>query len=45
MCLFELIFQVFGCNLVERTRRDARGGNAQFFRLGENLFVLQAELL
>ena len=41
----DLLFEVFGSNLIQRTGGDPRGGNAQFFRLGQNLFVLQAELL
>jgi hypothetical protein len=41
----ELLFEIFGGNLIERTGGDPGGGKAQFFRLGQNLFVVQAELL
>ena len=41
----ELLFEVLGRDFIQRTGCDASGGNAQLFRLGENLFVLQAELL
>jgi hypothetical protein len=41
----ELLFEVFGGNLIERAGGDPRGGKIQFFRLGQNLFVVQAELL
>ena len=41
----ELLFEVFGSNLIERAGGDPRGGKAQFFCLGQNLFVVQAELL
>jgi hypothetical protein len=43
MCLLELVFEVFGGDLIQRAGRDPCGGNAQLFRLGENFFVLQAE--
>jgi hypothetical protein len=45
MCLAELFFEVLGCDLIQRAGGDARGGNAQFLRLGEHLFVLQAKFL
>jgi hypothetical protein len=41
----ELLFEIFGSDLIERTGGDPRGGKVEFFRLGENLFVVQAELL
>jgi hypothetical protein len=44
MGLFEFIFEIRGGDLIQRTRGDPRLGNAQFFRLGQNFFVLQAEL-
>jgi hypothetical protein len=45
MFLDNLQLEVFGGNLIQRTGGDPRGGKAQFFRLGENLLVLQVELL
>jgi hypothetical protein len=42
--LLELILEVFGGDFIQRTRGDPRGGNAQFLGLGQNFFVLQAEL-
>jgi hypothetical protein len=45
MILSELLFQVFGGDLIQRTGSNASGGNAQFFRLRENFLVLEAELL
>jgi hypothetical protein len=41
----ELLFEVFGGNLIKRAGGDPRGGKIQFFRLGQHLFVVQAELL
>jgi hypothetical protein len=41
----DLLFEVFGSNLIERTGGDPRGGKAQFFRLGEDHFVVHAKLL
>ncbi len=41
----DLLFEVFGSNLIQRAGGDPRGGKAQCFRLGEHLFVVQAELL
>src|ERR1035438_227372 len=41
----ELLFEVFGGNLIERAGGDPRGGKIQFFRFGQHLFVVQAELL
>ncbi len=43
MILDELLFEVFGSNFIERTGSHF-GGNAQGLGLGENFFVLQAEL-
>jgi len=40
----ELLFEIFGGDFIQRAGRHPRGGNAQFFRLGQNFFVLQAEL-
>jgi hypothetical protein len=40
-----LLFEIFGSNLIERTGGDPRGRKTQFLRLGQNLFVVQAELL
>jgi hypothetical protein len=40
-----LLFEVFGGNLIERAGGDPRGGKAQGFGFGEDLFVVQAELL
>jgi hypothetical protein len=41
----DLLFEVFGSDFIEGAGGNTRGGNAQRFRLGENFFVLQAELL
>jgi hypothetical protein len=41
----KLLFEVFGGDLIQRAGGNARTGNAQFFRLGENFFVLQVQLL
>jgi hypothetical protein len=38
----KLLFEVLGGDFIEGTRGHARGGKAQFFCLGQNLFVLQA---
>jgi len=43
MGLFELIFEIPGRDFIERTRGDPRADNAQFLRLGEHFFALQAE--
>jgi hypothetical protein len=43
--LDDLQFEIFGGNLIQRTRGDPCGGKAQRFRLGKNNLVLQAELL
>jgi hypothetical protein len=45
MLLDDLLFEVFGGNLIQRTGCDPCGGKTQSFRLGENHFVLQAEFL
>jgi hypothetical protein len=45
MLLENFLFEVFGGNLIQRAGRDPGGGKAQFLRLGENLLVLQVELL
>jgi hypothetical protein len=39
-----LLFEVFGGDFIQRTRRHFGGGKAQRFGLVENLFVLQAQL-
>jgi hypothetical protein len=41
----ELLFEVFGSDLIERAGGNPRGRKVQLFGLGENLFVVQAELL
>jgi hypothetical protein len=41
----ELLLEVFGGDLIQRTGGHARGRNAQFLGLGKNLLVLHAELL
>jgi hypothetical protein len=38
----QLLFEVLGSDFIQRTGRNP-GGNAQFLRLGEDFFVLQAE--
>ena len=45
MFLGDLLFEVFGGNLIQRTGGDPCGGKTQCFRLGKNSFVLQAEFL
>jgi hypothetical protein len=45
MVLENLLFEEFGGNLIQRAGRDPGGGHAQLLRLGQNLFVVQAELL
>jgi hypothetical protein len=39
----KLLLEIFGRDLVQRAGSDLRR-NAQFFRLGQNFLVLQAEL-
>jgi hypothetical protein len=41
----DLLGEIFGGNLIQRTRGDPRGFQAQGFGLGQNLLVVQAELL
>jgi hypothetical protein len=44
--IFEnLYFEVFGSNLIQRTGGDPRSGKVQGLRLGQDLLVVQAELL
>ena len=45
LAVFVLLFEVLGGDLIERTGGDLGGGNAQPLGLGDDLFVLQAELL
>jgi hypothetical protein len=40
-----LLFEVSGGDFIQRAGGDPGGGQAQFFRLGQDLFVVQAELL
>src|SRR5579862_2497870 len=44
MFLEQLLFEELGADFVKRAGGDFRGGNAQRLGLGENRFVLQAEL-
>ena len=41
----DLLFEVFGSNLIERAGGNLRGGKAQRFGFGDDLFVVQAKLL
>lgn len=41
----DLVFEILGSDLIQRTRGHPRADNAQFFGFGQNLFVLQAEFL
>jgi hypothetical protein len=45
MSQYELLFEVFCRDFIQRTRSDPRGGDAQFLRLGKHFFVFQAEFL
>jgi hypothetical protein len=45
MGFFELILKVLSSDLIQRAGSNACTSNAKFLRLGDNFFVLQAELL
>jgi hypothetical protein len=42
---YELLFEVLGCDLIQRAGGHLCGGNTQGLGFGENFFVLQAQFL